>query len=517
MLSRLARGIAISALMIFGLSLELRPSAQQPEGGLTPPPRPGAGKPAAGVVAPGSPFTLGERLTFNVSWSNFVTAARVEMEIAEQGAFFDQPGYQLRARAETTGHVRSLFVELDHQYISYVAAGSLLPYRLINSTRQGPRQSEETIILDQTQHAARYADGTAVQLPGGTYDLPSLVYALRARDLTAGANYTFTVLYDKELIEVEAQVKPRERVITQAGSYDAVRVDLNARLKKGGRYRARAFFSDDAQRLPVLITAQPAFGEIRAELSSAVVVPRVKSPLAGGLDAPRMVGEVPSEVERGLPFGVGERLNYDVSWLNLASVGRASFEVRQQGRLGAQRVFELVGEVTTKGAARALVNVDDQVISYAEVTTLAPVRTETRLVEGRRQKQTAADYNWPGKSVRLSDGTHVAVAPKTLDLVSLFYAARAANLQLGATHTFPFLDANYRPRTLVVKVMKQETIGGPLGSLDTIQLDVFSQDQQQLVAQVWVTNDARRLPAYIAIRARFGEIRLQLTSMIGTK
>ena len=103
------------------------------KGGLTPPPKPTEVKTTVPAAAEGASFVVGEKLTYNVAWSRFVTAARVEMEIVERGAFFGQEGYQMRTKVETTGDVRSIFFELYNQYTSYVSAKTLQPYRLASS------------------------------------------------------------------------------------------------------------------------------------------------------------------------------------------------------------------------------------------------------------------------------------------------------------------------------------------------------------------------------------------------
>jgi len=554
---RSVRVSIVGLLIVCGLGFGLRLAAQQGGGGLTPPPKPNAPKPTevktpAAAPTSGAPFQIGERLSFNVSWSNFVTAARLELEVADRGAFFGQDGYQLRAKVETIGYVRSIFTDLDNQYTAYVDAKTTLPYRAENSTRQGLSREDASIIFDQAGHTARYPDGSSTAIPPNTYDLASLVYALRLKPLKAGESYKCAVLYDKEIIEIEALVKPRERIISQAGSYDAIRVELTTKSKKFNlsKYRVRVWFSDDAQHLPVTITAQLAFGDVRAELSSAVIVTPTKPKIATRPDPPTETplftpkgasstgappispngkppaetgkermrdGESSLEAERNLPFSAGERLNYDVSWLNLASVGRMSFEVRQQGRLNNQPVFEFVGEAATLGAARSIISLNDQIICYANANTLIPVRSDMRLQEGERRKNITADYDPSGTKVTLSNGTQITVQPKTLDLLSLFYAVRAADLKIGSTHVFPFLDANHRPKRVTIKVVKQETIDSPMGTQNTVQLDVFSQDTQQLIAQAWITNDARRLPIYIVTRVGFGELRLQLTSTVKAK
>src|SRR5436190_23207298 len=101
---------------------------QQRRGGLTPPPQPGITKTSSSKPgstnqpsnSEGLPLRVGERLSYNVSWADFATAARLEMEVVERGIYFGQDSYQIRAKVETLGQVRSLFGDIDHQYTSYV-------------------------------------------------------------------------------------------------------------------------------------------------------------------------------------------------------------------------------------------------------------------------------------------------------------------------------------------------------------------------------------------------------------
>lgn len=520
----------VLAMRLLPQDLRLQQDSQ-----FTPPPRPVPEKPGplSLVTASGGMLTVGERLTFNVSWASFVTAARLELEVMDRGAFFGQEGYQLRTRVETVGYARSLLADVDNQYSAYVDAKTLLPYRLENSTRQGSRKSEELVVFDQQRNSVRYSDGSELTVPPRIADLSSMLYALRFRELKSGTIHKFSVLFGKTISEVEAVARPSERVNTQVGAYDAIRVDFNVKSTAAGanKLRVRAWFSNDAQRMPVLITAQSPFGELRAELSSASVSnkPRTEisrnaqgTPLLASTGAPPpgavfdaiAIGEFQPD---NYPFIVGERLNYDISWGNFASVGKVNFAVRRQGRLGAARVFEFVSEVASSGAARAVLSINDIFTSYVDAEKLLPVRTDLRLREGNRNREITADYNLSGNSVLLSNGSSITVKPGTLDLVSLFYAVRAADLKPGSTHTFDFLDANHRPKSLTFRVVRQETISGPLGPQETLQLDILKTENQQLISQAWVTSDARRLPVYLAVRLRIGELRFQLTSFSGTR
>jgi hypothetical protein len=510
---------AVGLVAIGAISFGWKLHAQQ-GGGLTPPPKPSAPQaPTAAVATDGPPFVAGERLVFNVTWLNFATAARLEMEVAEQGQFFGQESFQIKTKVETTGQVRSLFAVIDNQYISYIDANTAIPFRIANRIREGQKQAEETIILSQSEGQAAYTDGTRLTVPAGIYDLPSILYGLRLRPLPQGERIKLSALYGREVVEIDVEVKARERITTQAGSFNTICLRVSPQ-KRFSKYRTALWLTDDSKKLPVLLSAKLPFGEVRAELASATITTRPSPPLgtlkvltdeSGGSGINGTNGK--HGRESSLPFAIGEKLNYDIAWGKFASVGKASFEVRQQGMLGDNRVFELYGEATSRGAAQTLINVNDQLSSFVLIDKLTPVRTDLRLHEGRRSKQVTATYN--NNTATLSNGTVVAISPGTLDLVSLFYAIRASEMKIGAIYNFPFLDANHRLRVATIKVAKQETIDGPTGQRNSWQLDILI--GQTLVAQAWVSNDTARLPLYIATRTRFGELRFILTSSINTK
>ena len=229
---------------------------QQQRGGLTPPPRPGITKKSSSTPTltnqpsndEGLPLRVGERLNYNVSWADFPTAARMEMEVVERGIYFGQDSYQIRAKLETLGQVRSLFGDIDHQYTSYVAPQTALPHRLVSSVRQGKTQTDETVIFDQSKQQATFSDESTLAIPQGTYDLASLIYAIRLRGISEGGKQKFTALFGKDLIEFEAISKGREQLVTQTGTYMARQVKLYPKGKKFNDYRGYVWLSDDALR-----------------------------------------------------------------------------------------------------------------------------------------------------------------------------------------------------------------------------------------------------------------------------
>ncbi|MBK7598589.1 MAG: DUF3108 domain-containing protein [Acidobacteria bacterium] len=523
------RRVIIGLMVIGAVSVGLKLYAQQ-SGALTPPPRPVSTKTAVNSTAlpslpslpDGQPFPIGEHLSYNITWSSFPVSARLDMEVAERGQFYGLDSFQVTTKLETLGQVRSLFGEIDDQYTSYISTKTGIPYRSVNSIRHGQKQSEETIVFDYSSQQAIHSDQSMTAIQPGTFDLTSMIYGLRMRSLFEEGKQKHTVLYSKELIEVEAEVKTRDRITTQNGTYNTVCVRFSPQ-KKLSRYRALVWFTDDARKIPVLITAKLPFGEVRAELSSATVTVKPLSSVSAFRTLTDESGNTPpglngSARPRVLPFGVGERLNYDISWGNFSSVGRASFEVRQQGMLGNNRVFEFYGEATSTGVARSVINVNDRISTYALADSLIPLRTDLRLTEGKRQKLVSTAYDPSKRLASLSTGGDVALQPYTFDIISLFYAVRAADLKVGENYNFFFLDANNRLQAVTIKIAGIETIGGPLGNRDATRLDIYAPSPaNSLLAQTWISNDSRKLPLYIAARTRFGELRFSLISDVISK
>lgn len=541
-------------LAVAAISYGSRLHAQQQNPNLTPPPKATSSQASpASENSNRSPLVVGERLVYNVSWSGFPSAARIEMEVAAQGRFYGQESYQLRSRVETLGQAQAIFGDVDNQYTSYVSMRDAVPHRAVSMIHQGQKRSEEVIVFDHSKQKAIFSDESEVEIHGGTYDLTSLIYGLRLQPLTKDSKYKFTALYEKELIKVDAVVKGRERVVAQAGSYNAILVNFYPRGKYDG-YRGCIYISDDSQRLPVMIKTNLPFGEARAELSSVTFaspseIPPAKLdfssdkdarslrsiPITGasggngngvvdGKGASPMNGVKPGlDVESALeakdyPFVVGERLSYDISWGGFPSVGKATFEVRQQGTFNGRSVIEFFGAGSSVGAARTLINVTDQVSSLVLMDSLLPIRTDLRLREGKRSKQTTTTYDRSRNLMSLSTGLQTAIPPGAHDILSLFYAIRAADLKIGMTRDFTFFDADNRPQRVTIKVVKQESIDSSLGARNTLQVDVLAPEPAKpLLAQIWISNDARRLPLYLAIRASFGELRFQLVNAINTK
>src|SRR6185369_17031184 len=167
-------------------------------------------------------YRLGERLTYNVNYSQFVSAAHIEMVVAVRGLFFERHGIQLKAHVETTGVVNVALLSLNNDYTTYVFAESGLPYRTQQVVREAGRTSEAS--TDYNQPAGTDAIPAKLRMgeSTGIYDLLSAVYRLRAMPLTMGAQYLISVRNVNEQYQAEIKIAGKEYVKTSVGSFDAI-------------------------------------------------------------------------------------------------------------------------------------------------------------------------------------------------------------------------------------------------------------------------------------------------------
>jgi hypothetical protein len=217
------------------------------------------------------PFAVGERLNYEVSWSSFVVAGELTLETKERRRFDGIDGFHITAEAQSVGLVSLMGYKVNDTYESFIDAETLMPFKAQRRTRHGKKREESSFVLDQQRRTAKLSDGRSINIPQNTYDLAGLLYAVRAMDLTIGKARALTLLEDGKLYTISVVPEAREKVYTRSGEYNTIKISTRSVDERGPRdpYKLRFYLTNDARRLPVLITAEPAWGEVRVELTSA--------------------------------------------------------------------------------------------------------------------------------------------------------------------------------------------------------------------------------------------------------
>ena len=459
-----------------------------------------------------SAYRVGERLTYNVSFSNFPSAAHVEVEVVSRGTFYGREAIQLRAHVETTGLINVALFAINNDYVTYIDPNTGLPFRTEQTARDAIRAA--SAVQDLNQSAGSEAIPARQRGFPGTYDLVSAFYRARALPLATGAAYNFSVRGEGNDYAAELKVVGKDVVRTNVGSFPCIvaQVKLNSSLVKN----MKVYFSDDEQHVPVLMTGRISTGDIRAELAgSEIVAPPEATPtptppvIAAPIPAPK---PIPSTLEAGSPFDVGEQLNYQIFiGTNNSAMGVANFAVRGRSKYFERDGVYLTVNAETTGAAAQLFVAKDRIESYVDPKGLLPYRTVLNLVEGRRRLNEILTWNQEGGTTASDRGTRIEMPVGTHDYLSFFYALRTFNLNPPKKSAVSVLIEN-KPMTLFVDALKRETIQLGDRRVPAIALAITTDDTQndKYQLRMWVSDDRRRLPLRITCVTQIGLVRADL-------
>jgi len=468
-----------------------------------------------------STYRVGERLTYNVSFAQFVSAGHIELFVAGRSHYFGRDGIQLQAHVETSGVVNVALLSLNNDYTTYVDAATGLPYRAQQVVREAGRTTEAE--SNYNQPAGTDAIPGKLRAGGetaGIYDLLSAIYRLRTMPLTVGSSQNFTVRTESHDYQADVRVAGHSMVKTNVGSFNAIVVKV--RMSDSPVYNIVVYLSDDEWHVPVLVTAKHDEGEIRAELAaSELAVPAaptatpLPTPAAPNPNTSRVITPDPSANSGpplNLPFKVGEQLNYQVyAGTSSEPVGSLTFAVTARGRYFNRDGLLFTVTAQTNGAGGRIFFVNDKILSYVDPETLLPFRTEMNLAEGKWRTTRVYTVDQDRGAVTTEKNQRIEIPVGTHDLISAIYAIRTFDLSPQRQNAISILAIS-QPRTLLVNSTQRETIelnGQKIPAL-LLTLSTDDTEKNRLQIRVWVGDDARHLPLRIAAVTPLGAVRADL-------
>ncbi|HEY0929492.1 MAG TPA: DUF3108 domain-containing protein [Gemmatimonas sp.] len=255
-----------------------------------------------------------------------------------------------------------------------------------------------------------------------------------------------------------------------------------------------------------------------APMVAALATLLVCSPLSG-----EPLGSQPATASVSLPAGaaqvpfqVGEKLEYDVKFGSL-KVGNGSMEVREitevRGTLVWHTVFQIKGGIP-------LYRVNDLYESWFDVVTLNSLRYHQDVDEGSYERTRRYEIFPERGMMRDGDKDEEPTVSSPLDEGSFLYFVRTIPLEVGKTYEYArYFKAQGNP--VRIRVLRKETVSVPAGSFNTVVLQptfqtkgIFSQNGK---AEVWITDDSRRMMVQMKSKLSFGSLNLYLKSSAGTK
>jgi hypothetical protein len=210
---------------------------------------------------PPVPFKVGEVLTYDISWSSYLTAGSATMSVTGRKPAGGGAAYDLVAE----GRPVSL---LDRLYHVYYKAESLLDTRVLQpalatvySDERGRTKLRTTKFTGRTSidfqpHAQ--ANHETHRIPPQAQDPLSAIYAIRARPLQSGHGFTIPIVDGATTYNAKWQIAGPESVKTPMGTFPAWRLTPTLTTSDGkslANYRVVLWISNDARRLPLKLEA----------------------------------------------------------------------------------------------------------------------------------------------------------------------------------------------------------------------------------------------------------------------
>jgi hypothetical protein len=240
------------------------------------PPRPAAPAPAAPAASGAErkvPFRPGETLTYDVSWSSYLTAGTATLTVKDVRPSGGVTAYYILAEAKPTGLLASLYT-LYYKADTLLDSRTLLPQRASIYSQEGDRRRTRVTQFDHAALRADYEVKTgstarnSVTLPKYTQDILSAIYALRAVPLKSNAGFTMPVCDGGKIYRVRFNVGPVETVRAGNVPVQAFRVTPSI-TDAAGRTTGRPvtlWIASDARQVPVKVQANLTVGSITLTL-----------------------------------------------------------------------------------------------------------------------------------------------------------------------------------------------------------------------------------------------------------
>jgi hypothetical protein len=217
------------------------------------------------------PFGVGEKLTYEISWSNILQAGTAVMEVREAQSTDGKKAYHLVSTAKSAGLV-SRFYRVSDTVESVLDTTRLRSLSFHLDQQHGKRKKKRDMLFDQDKGIAHvFSNGKEENytIPEDVQDALSALYYVRTRqEFTVGKPIVFNVHEDGKTWAVEVHILGREKIKIDLGQFNTIKLKTYPRYEgvfqnKGEIY---IWLTDDERRIPVLMKSTISIGSIVSTL-----------------------------------------------------------------------------------------------------------------------------------------------------------------------------------------------------------------------------------------------------------
>jgi len=230
-----------------------------------------------------APFQEGERLRYEINWQPLflMPAFKVgELTLSIKDSHFqERPVYALSADAFSAGLLSSVAgLEVRDHIESDIDHETFQSYRILRQTRRNERKRDMEVLFDyqkdsiflhelntEIEPPLEIRDEETQGIPGPVADILSVFYVARLRSLHPGDSYLIHLNDKGKVKPVTIQVQAREKVTTDIGSFDSVKIStVGGLFSNGGDFQI--WYSTDKLRFPVQFEAEAKIGKVYGKL-----------------------------------------------------------------------------------------------------------------------------------------------------------------------------------------------------------------------------------------------------------
>ena len=263
-----------------------------------------------------------------------------------------------------------------------------------------------------------------------------------------------------------------------------------------------------------------------AGIAGGSILAQEGTPPAGSTEtAPRTSGRSSAALssEAGgrsgsLPFEVGERLAYRVSWAEALEAGTAELRVTSGGSKGSG-AYRLVLDASSTSAMASVYQLQLQCSSLFDPHRGISREYRRSFKENGRTVRDRVVFNPGGGTASYVDSrkqvNKLTIQLGAQDPVSAIYLVRTLGIKPGLRILFPVVEGG-ETYEADVRVAGSELISTALGSFAAHRVEAVLRRGGSLMRDkkmtFWFTSDPRRIPVLASVSLPFGSLLVELTS-----
>ncbi|HQU83754.1 MAG TPA: DUF3108 domain-containing protein [Pyrinomonadaceae bacterium] len=455
------------------------------------------------IESPTNLFKVGEKITYNISFNKFDNIGYAELFVVSSGKLGDKNAVELHSKIKTNNMVSAAFYEIDETRVTFASAETGFPLysKIIENLGVLPKETVKNYLVNPTSN----------------YDLISMIYQIRR----VGGNGNFSFSENDRFYNFALTTNGAEKLKTDGGEFEtnvaAVQSDY---LTENGIKDFRVNFSNDENKIPVLIRLKTIKGEFRASLASVQIIepeieveatPQpIQTPRPQATPKPKPT-PIPYQnnqpLLKELPFELGETLDFQISQTS-QNIGTMRLQAKERKKFQNQDSLFLTASVTNS-MSNSLFKTNDSIVANVNPDTLAPQQLEIKFNGSLSSLNQISTFDQQTGFITVNGTNRIESPVGTHNILSLIYAVRSFNLKPSKDPSNPVNDTRVavfwdkQPYIFILRPSNAEIINlrGEKISAQMITLVTGIQQLDMQGIRIWLSNDDKRLPLRFTLGA----------------